>query len=198
MFIQTELTPNPAVVKFLPGVAVLPASEGGNAGTAEFCTRTEAENISDLAYALFGIEGVASVFFGADFVSVAKLAEADWDVLRPPILGLIMEHCMSGRPFVREGVKTRSAGDGDAEADISEEDAPVVARIKALLDERVRPAVAQDGGDIVFHGFEKGIVYLTLRGACAGCPSATMTLKMGVENLLRHYIPEVSEVRARA
>ncbi len=198
MFIQTELTPNPAVVKFLPGVAVLPASDGGSGGTAEFCTQAEAENVSDLAYALFGIEGVASVFFGADFVSVAKLSEADWDVLRPPILGLIMEHCMSGRPFVRDGVKTRSAGDGGATAKISEEDAPIVAKIKALLDERVRPAVAQDGGDIVFHGFEKGIVYLTLRGACAGCPSATMTLKMGVENLLRHYIPEVSEVRARA
>ncbi len=193
VFIQTELTPNPAVVKFLPGVDVLPT------GTAEFCSRGEAEGVSDLAYALFGIEGVSSVFFGRDFVSVAKLSSVDWDILRPPILGLIMEHCMSGRPFVREGsVSGDGGGEGGGEEVFSESDAAIVAKIKELLDERVRPAVAQDGGDIVFHGFEKGIVYLTLRGACAGCPSSTMTLKMGVENLLRHYIPEVSEVRARA
>ena len=202
MFIQTELTPNPAVVKFLPGVEVLPAG----VGTAEFCTRASAEGCSDLAYALFGIEGVASVFFGSDFVSVAKLSSSDWDILRPPILGLIMEHCMSGRPFVREGSVSGDIGDGVSGGSgvageggefFSESDAAVVSRIKGLLDERVRPAVAQDGGDIVFHGFEGGVVYLTLRGACAGCPSATMTLKMGVENLLRHYIPEVSEVRAK-
>ena len=190
MFIQTELTPNPAVLKFLPGREVL------SSGTAEYCSRAEAERGSDLAYALFGIEGVASVFFGNDFISVAKLSSMEWDVLKPPILGLIMEHCMSDRPFVRTG----SAGidEGGEEEDVSEEDAPIVRKIKALLDERVRPAVAQDGGDIVFHGFDRGVVYLTLRGACAGCPSATATLKMGVENLLRHYIPEVSEVRARA
>ncbi len=202
MFIQTERTPNPAVVKFLPGVEVLPAG----VGTAEFCTRAAAEGCSDLAYALFGIEGVASVFFGSDFVSVAKLSSSDWDILRPPILGLIMEHCMSGRPFVREGSVSGDIGDGVSGGSgvageggefFSESDAAVVSRIKGLLDERVRPAVAQDGGDIVFHGFEGGVVYLTLRGACAGCPSATMTLKMGVENLLRHYIPEVSEVRAK-
>ena len=206
MFIQTELTPNPAVVKFLPGGEVLPAA----VGTAEFCTRAEAEGVSDLAYALFGIEGVASVFFGSDFVSVAKLSETDWDILRPPILGLMMEHCMSGRPFVQEGsvsaaIAGEGGGDGHSDGNtngdgevLSEADAAIVVRIKALLDERVRPAVAQDGGDIVFHGFDRGVVYLTLRGACAGCPSSTATLKMGVENLLRHYIPEVSEVRARA
>ena len=206
MFIQTELTPNPAVVKFLPGVVVLP----DGSGTAEFCTRAAAEGCSDLAYALFGIEGVSSVFFGSDFVSVAKLSSVEWDILKPSILGLIMEHCLSGRPFVREGF-SGDAGGGDGgkgkdgeEGDggesggvVSKADAPVVAKIKELLDERVRPAVAQDGGDIVFHGYDRGIVYLTLRGACAGCPSATMTLKMGVENLLRHYIPEVLEVRAR-
>ena len=200
MFIQTESTPNPAVLKFLPGAGVAVLPDGVK--TAEFCSRSEAEGVSDLAYALFGVEGVASVFFGADFVSVAKLSSVEWDVLRAPILGLMMDHSLSGRPFVQEGfVAGGVSGGGDRGAvgaeEYSEADSAVVSRIKELLDERVRPAVAQDGGDIVFHGFERGVVYLTLRGACAGCPSATMTLKMGVENLLRHYIPEVSEVRAR-
>ncbi len=185
MFIQTEETPNPAVLKFLPGREVL------KNGTAEFCSKEEAEKGSELASALFAIEGVASVFFGADFISVAKLASSDWDVLKPPILGLIMEHFITGRELLCD------AGFELAKEQQGDESDPVVRKIKELLDERVRPAVAQDGGDIVFHGFDKGVVYLTLRGACAGCPSASATLKMGVENLLRHYIPEVSEVRAR-
>ena len=187
MFIQTEETPNPAVMKFLPGRVVLAS------GTAEFCSKDEAEKGSELASALFGIEGIASVFYGADFISIAKLATSEWDVLKPPILGIIMEHFITGRTLLRdEGFNLEKKQDKE------EEDAdPIVRKIKELLDERVRPAVAQDGGDIVFHGFDKGVVYLTLRGACAGCPSASATLKMGVENLLRHYIPEVSEVRAR-
>ncbi len=186
MFIQTEETPNPAVLKFLPGRVVLPS------GTAEFCSKEEAEKGSELASALFAIEGVASVFFGADFISIAKLASSQWDVLKPPILGLIMEHFITGRELLRaDGFNLEKKEQQEVDSD------PVVRKIKELLDERVRPAVAQDGGDIVFHGFDKGVVYLTLRGACAGCPSASATLKMGVENLLRHYIPEVSEVRAR-
>ena len=182
MFIQTESTPNPATLKFLPGQTVL------EAGTADFPSADTAGK-SPLASRLFGVDGVTGVFFGTDFVTVTKAEGVEWDVIKPAILGAIMEHFQSGQP-VMEGENTASG-----HAEHSGEDAEIVSQIKELLDTRVRPAVAQDGGDIVFYGFERGIVYLHMQGACAGCPSSTLTLKMGIENLLRHYIPEVVEVR---
>ncbi len=182
MFIQTESTPNPATLKFLPGVTVL------EAGTADF-PNAEAAEKSPLADRVFKIAGITGVFFGHDFVTVTKSDETEWDHVKPAILGAIMEHFQSGKP-VMLGENTSG---GHAEHD--GEDAVVVGQIKELLDTRVRPAVAQDGGDITFHGFDRGVVYLHMQGACAGCPSSTITLKMGIENLLRHYIPEVTEVR---
>lgn len=182
MFIQTESTPNPATLKFLPGQTVL------EAGTADF-PNPEASKKSPLASRIFGVSGVTGVFFGNDFVTVTKNEESQWDHIKPAILGAIMEHFVSGAPIM-EG--TDAAG---GHAEHSGENSEIVVQIKELLDTRVRPAVAQDGGDITFHGFERGIVYLTMQGACAGCPSSTLTLKMGIENLLRHYIPEVVEVR---
>lgn len=182
MFIQTETTPNPATLKFLPGEAVL------GAGTADFPT-ADAAGTSPLARRLFDVNGVAGVFLGSDFVTVTKDGAADWDHLKPAVLGAIMEHYQSGAPVI-EG----ETGSGHAEHD-GGEDAEIVTQIKELLDTRVRPAVAQDGGDITFYGFDRGVVYLHMQGACAGCPSSTLTLKMGIENLLRHYIPEVTEVR---
>ena len=183
MFIQTETTPNPATLKFLPGMTVL------ETGTADFPSLAAAE-ASPLARRIFAQRGVTGVFFGSDFVTVTKDESVRWDHVKPAILGAIMEHFQSGAP-VLEGV-ARAAG-GHAGHDGP--DGAIVAQIKELLDTRVRPAVAQDGGDITFHGFERGVVYLHMQGACAGCPSSTLTLKMGIENLLRHYIPEVSEVR---
>lgn len=183
MFIQTEATPNPATLKFLPGQAVLAT------GSADFPT-LEAAEASPLAKRIFGETGVEGVFLGPDFITVTKAETAEWDHIKPAILGAIMEHYQSGLPALdAEG----SGAVGHAEHD--GEDAHIVIQIKELLDTRVRPAVAQDGGDITFHGFDRGVVYLHLQGACAGCPSSTMTLKMGIENLLRHYIPEVTEVR---
>ena len=181
MFIQTETTPNPATLKFLPGRAVL------DQGTADF-TSAEAAAVSPLASRIFGIDGVTGVFLGSDFVTVTKADAVHWDHLKPALLGAIMEHFQSGAP-VMEGAAQA------AHAEHEGEDGEIVGQIKELLDTRVRPAVAQDGGDITFHGFDKGVVYLHMQGACAGCPSSTMTLKMGIENLLRHYIPEVTEVR---
>lgn len=181
MFIQTESTPNPATLKFLPGQTVL------DAGTADFPT-AEAAGKSPLARRIFGAGPVTGVFFGTDFVTVTKAEGADWAHVKPGILGAIMEHFQSGQP-VMEG----EAAGGHAEH--TGEDGDIVRQIKELLDTRVRPAVAQDGGDITFHGFDRGVVYLHMQGACAGCPSSTLTLKMGIENLLRHYIPEVTEVR---
>ena len=183
MFIQTESTPNPATLKFLPGQAVMPA------GTADFPTIEAAAN-SPLAQRVFAVEGVTAVFFGPDFVTVTKEETIDWNHIKPAILGAIMEHFQSGQP-VMHGEGLAAAG----HADHSGEDTEIVNQIKELLDTRVRPAVAQDGGDITFHGFDRGVVYLHMQGACAGCPSSTITLKMGIENLLRHYIPEVTEVR---
>lgn len=183
MFIQTETTPNPATLKFLPGETVL------GSGTADFPT-AEAGQASPLARRIFAVEGVAGVFLGRDFVTVTKDENAPWDHLKPAVLGAIMEHFQSGAPAV-EG--EAPAGTGHASHDGP--DAEIVVQIKELLDTRVRPAVAQDGGDITFHGFDRGVVYLHMQGACAGCPSSTLTLKMGIENLLRHYIPEVIEVR---
>jgi Fe-S cluster biogenesis protein NfuA len=184
MFIQTEQTPNPATLKFLPGRPVM------DSGTANL-TSVEAARISPLAERLFSLPAVAGVFLGSDFVSVTKAAEGDWYRLKPAILAIIMEHFTAGRP-----VLISPPGDGET-ADAGEEDEDeVVTQIKELLETRVRPAVAQDGGDIVFHDFENGIVYLEMHGSCSGCPSSTATLKAGIENMLRHYIPEVVEVRA--
>lgn len=183
MFIQTERTPNPATLKFLPGEAVM------STGTADF-RDTESADRSPLARRLFQIEGVTGVFFGGDFVSVSKSDDADWQSLKPVILGVIMEHFVAGHPLLlEEAAQTVDEEDDGADAEI-------VAQIKELLDTRVRPAVAQDGGDITYRGFHNGIVMLQLQGSCQGCPSSTMTLKMGIENMLKHYIPEVLEVRA--
>lgn len=184
MFIQTEQTPNPATLKFLPGREVL------GSATADF-RDPETASASPLAERLFRIEGVTGVFLGSDFVTVSKAQDREWYLLKPAILGVIMEHFTAGRPVILADDAT-----GDHEESVSEEDSEVVAQIKELLDTRVRPAVAQDGGDIVFRGYDQGIVYLVMQGACAGCPSSTATLKMGIENMLRHYIPEVTEVRA--
>jgi len=183
MFIQTESTPNPATLKFLPGQTVL------EMGTADFPS-AETSDKSPLAQRIFAVDGVTGVFFGTDFVTVTKTEAIEWDHIKPALLGAIMEHFQSGQPVM--------AGDhqpASGHAEHSGEDEAVVGQIKELLDSRVRPAVAQDGGDITFHGFDRGIVYLHMQGACANCPSSTLTLKMGIENLLRHYIPEVTEVR---
>ncbi|MCU0826284.1 MAG: NifU family protein [Tabrizicola sp.] len=182
MFIQTESTPNPATLKFLPGQTVL------ELGTADFPSADAAAK-SPLAKRIFAAGGVTGVFFGTDFVTVTKAESMDWAHIKPQILGAIMEHFQSGAPVI-EG---EGAAGGHAEH--TGEDGDIVRQIKELLDTRVRPAVAQDGGDITFHGFDRGVVYLHMQGACAGCPSSTLTLKMGIENLLRHYIPEVLEVR---
>jgi len=182
MFIQTESTPNPATLKFLPGQTVL------EAGTADFPSSEGAEK-SPLAERVFRVDGVTGVFLGNDFVTVTKQDAVEWDHVKPAILGAIMEHFQSGQPVMIGEAAESGHAEGDGE------NTEVVDQIKQLLDTRVRPAVAQDGGDITFHGFERGVVYLHMQGACAGCPSSTITLKMGIENLLRHYIPEVTEVR---
>ena len=182
MFIQTESTPNPATLKFLPGETVM------EQGTADF-PDLDSANSSPLAERLFALNGVTGVFLGNDFVTVTKQDSIDWEHIKPSILGAIMDHFQSGAPVIH-GEQA-----GSVHAEHLGEDTEIVGQIKELLDSRVRPAVAQDGGDITFHGFERGIVYLQMQGACAGCPSSTMTLKMGIENLLRHYIPEVTEVR---
>jgi Fe-S cluster biogenesis protein NfuA len=181
MFIQTEQTPNPATLKFLPGRAVMAR------GVADF---TEPENTgsSPLARRLFEVDGVTGVFFGSDFITVTKAAGQDWYVLKPAVLGAIMEHYMSGDPVMAPEAALEDEAAGD-------EDDAIVKQIRELIETRVRPAVAQDGGDIIFRGFERGVVYLHMRGACSGCPSSTVTLKNGIENLLRYYVPEVVEVR---
>ena len=181
MFIQTEQTPNPATLKFLPGRDVM------ESGTADF-PDPESAGRSPLAERLFQIEGVSGVFLGSDFVTVTKAEEKEWYLLKPAILGVIMEHFTAGRPVILAGAGEDSDG-------ASAEDSEVVKQIRELIDTRVRPAVAQDGGDIVFRSFEDGVVYLHMQGACSGCPSSTATLKMGIENMLRHYIPAVVEVR---
>ncbi len=181
MFIQTEETPNPATLKFLPGRAVMAE------GTADFA-RVEGAERSPLAQRLFGVDGVRRIFLGSDFVTVTKADEKDWALLKPALLGVIMEHFTTNQPVMLvEGTV--------APAESGEEDDEIIIQIKELLETRVRPAVAQDGGDIVFHSFEDGVVYLHMQGSCSGCPSSTATLKMGIENMLRHYVPEVLEVR---
>jgi Fe-S cluster biogenesis protein NfuA len=185
MFIQTEATPNPATLKFIPGRPVL------DSGTLEFLDADQGK-ASPLASRLFEIEGVRSVFFGPDFVSVTK-GEGEWQHLKPAILGAIMEHYLSGEAVTKgeqPGAETLSEKEFFAP-----EDEETVKTIKELLETRVRPAVAQDGGDITFQGYRDGVVFLHMRGACSGCPSSTATLRHGIENLLRHFIPEVQEVR---
>ncbi|MBL0372663.1 NifU family protein [Rhizobium sp. KVB221] len=186
MFIQTEATPNPQSLKFLPGKVVL------DSGTADFRSAEDAAE-SPLAERLFAIRGVTGVYFGYDFVTVSK-DDSDWQHLKPAILGAIMEHYMSGAPIMGTA---KDAADADQQGEFFDEgDINIVNTIKELLESRVRPAVAQDGGDITFRGFRDGKVYLNMKGSCAGCPSSTATLKHGVQNLLRHFVPEVQEVEA--
>lgn len=185
MFIQTEATPNPATLKFLPGREVL------REGTADFRDAASAQAASPLAERLFEIPGVTGVFFGYDFVTVTKDGP-EWQHLKPAILGTIMEHFMSGQPVMAASAGAEAGGDGEEFYDKADEE--LVLTIKELLDTRVRPAVAQDGGDITFRGFENGTVYLNMKGACSGCPSSTATLKHGIQNLLRHFVPEVQHV----
>ena len=184
MFIQTEPTPNPATLKFLPGRTVMAE------GVAELTDAAEAERLSPLARRLFEVEGVTGVYLGSDFISVTKAEPVDWQVIKPALLGAIMEHFLSGEPVVAPEAVLRAVSDA--------EDDDTVRQIKELIETRVRPAVARDGGDIVFQGFERGVVYLHLRGACSGCPSSIVTLKNGIENLLKYYVPEVVEVRSIA
>ncbi len=186
MFIQTEPTPNPATLKFLPGEPVMAQ------GTSNFPDAISASR-SPLAERLFEVDGITGVFFGSDFVTVTKGADAEWQLLKPAILGVIMEHYVSGAPLLHDQAEPAAEAE---KPEVSEEDAEIVTQIKELLETRVRPAVAQDGGDIIFHGYEDGVVMLEMFGACSGCPSSTITLKNGIENMLRHYIPEVVEVRA--
>jgi Fe-S cluster biogenesis protein NfuA len=187
MFIQTEATPNPATLKFIPGRIVL------DTGTMEFANRDAAAR-SPLAERLFDVPGVTSVFYGADFVTVTK-ADGDWQHLKPAILGAIMEHYMSGAPLLADGAAASDSDLDDEDEFFDEADAETVDMIKDLIETRVRPAVANDGGDITFRGFKDGIVYLNMKGSCAGCPSSTATLQHGIQNLLKHFVPDVVEVR---
>lgn len=186
MFIQTEETPNPAALKFLPGRPVL------ETGVADFTNRESAAR-SPLARLLFEIDGVAGVFLGSDFVTVTKTNEKIWQVLKPMVLGAIMDHFTANVPVMEAG---EDAADDDQEFNDDGVDGEIIEQIKELIETRVRPAVAQDGGDIVYKGFKNGTVYLNLRGSCAGCPSSSATLKMGIENMLKHYVPEVLQVEA--
>lgn len=191
MFIETETTPNPAALKFLPGLTVMAV------GSREFAS-PEAAEASPLAQAIFDTGEVVNVFFGADFVSVTAAPGADWSALKPQVVAILLDHFIAEAPLFAGG----SAGgiavpsDDDMVVEDRPEDAAIVAAITELLETRVRPAVAGDGGDIAYRGFRDGVVYLTLQGACSGCPSSTATLKHGIEGLLKHYVPEVTEVRA--
>ncbi|HEY1145336.1 MAG TPA: NifU family protein [Allosphingosinicella sp.] len=189
MLIQTEATPNPATLKFLPGETVL------TSGTRDFATPEEAE-ASPLASAIFSTGDVVGVFFGSDFISVTAAPSVDWSGLKPQVLGVLLDHFASGAPLFNQasaaGIHVAPAGEIGDEG----EDEDVVAQIKELIETRVRPAVAQDGGDIVYRGFQKGTVFVALHGACSGCPSSIMTLKNGIETLLKHYVPEVDAVEA--
>ncbi len=181
MFIQTEETPNAETLKFLPGCIVMPE------GTASYIQGQHCDN-SPLARRLLETEGLKGVFFGSDFVTITKETGQDWNLLKPSILGILMDHFVANLPVVTDISIESTPYEGSND--------PLVIQIRELLDTRIRPAVAQDGGDIVFHSFEDGIVYLKMQGACSGCPSSTATLKSGIENMLRHYVPEVQEVRA--
>jgi Fe-S cluster biogenesis protein NfuA len=187
MFIQTEATPNPATLKFIPGRVV------SNGGPMEFSSRESAAR-SPLAERLFDVPGITGVFYGSDFITVTK-ASGEWQQLKPAILGAIMEHYMSGAPLLADGSATDDADSDEHDEFFDEADAETVDMIKDLIETRVRPAVANDGGDITFRGFKDGIVYLNMKGACSGCPSSTATLQHGIQNLLKHFVPDVVEVR---
>lgn len=195
MFIETETTPNPATLKFLPGEQVMAA------GTREFTTEEDAA-ASPLAEALFSLGDVTGVFFGRDFVSVTAGEGVQWSGLKPQVVAMLLDHFVSGAPLFAggsaAGIAVPPAGDDGADATLGHDpaDADIVDQIKELIETRVRPAVANDGGDIVYRGFREGVVYLTMQGACSGCPSSSATLKQGIEGLLKHYVPEVVEVRA--
>jgi Fe-S cluster biogenesis protein NfuA len=191
MFIETETTPNPAALKFLPGREVMPA------GTREF-TDEDTAQASPLAAALFSLGDVTTVFFGRDFISVTAGEGVDWTALKPQVVAILLDHFVSEAPLFTGGSAGGIAVPADPASDIGHapEDEDVVAQIIDLIETRVRPAVANDGGDVVFRGFREGVVYLTMQGACSGCPSSSATLKHGIESLIRHYVPEVSEVRA--
>lgn len=191
MFIETETTPNPAALKFLPGQTVMAA------GSREFAS-AEAAEASPLAQAIFDTGEVVNVFFGADFVSVTAAPGADWSALKPQVIAILLDHFVSEAPLFAASGNGIAVPSPEEEMVIEEraEDAEVIAAINELLETRVRPAVAGDGGDIAYRGFRDGVVYLTLQGSCSGCPSSTATLKHGIEGLLKHYVPEVTEVRA--
>ncbi|MDB2414553.1 NifU family protein [Rickettsiales bacterium] len=182
MFIQTEDTPNPNTIKFIPGEDV--------SGKNIHLNRTEKSTISPLADSLFKLEKVKSVFLGSDFISVTKSDDASWDILKTEVLTTIMDHYVAGKPIINEKKEEENSSDSDDKED------PIITEIKELIETRVRPAVAQDGGDIIFHGFEDGVVKLEMHGACSGCPSSSLTLKSGIENMLQYYIPEVKSVEA--
>ncbi|OJW71459.1 MAG: NifU family protein [Sphingomonadales bacterium 63-6] len=190
MYIETETTPNPATLKFLPGQAVM------ETGTREFAS-PEAAEASPLADALFGTGEVTNVLFGRDFVSVTAAPGADWSALKPQVVAILLDHFISQAPLFAPGSAAAFAVPPEDE-DLGDDpaDADVVAQIRDLIETRVRPAVAGDGGDIQYRGFREGVVYLSMQGACSGCPSSTATLKHGIEGLLKHYVPEVTEVRA--
>jgi Fe-S cluster biogenesis protein NfuA len=189
MLIQTEPTPNPATLKFLPGESVM------TAGTRDFATPEDAE-ASPLADAIFSTGDVEGVFFGRDFISVTAAPGVEWRELKPQVLNVLLDHFSSGAPLFKPGTAADISIAPDSEVSDDPEQAEIVAQIRELIDTRVRPAVAQDGGDIVYRGFQKGTVFLALQGACSGCPSSTMTLKNGIESLLKHYVPEVEKVEA--
>ncbi|MBC2667411.1 NifU family protein [Novosphingobium flavum] len=191
MFIETETTPNPATLKFLPGQQVMAA------GTREFASPEDAA-ASPLAEALFDLGEVTAVFLGRDFISVTAAPGVSWAALKPQVVAMLLDHFVSGAPLFTPGDASAIAVPGEAEEDFGEDpaDADIVAQIRELIETRVRPAVANDGGDIVYRGFREGVVYLSMHGACSGCPSSTATLKNGIESLLKHYVPEVTEVRA--
>jgi len=184
MFIQTEQTPNPQTLKFLPGRVVM------KEGTAFYQNSDETAD-SPFAKRLFAVDGVEGVFFGSDFITITKSEKLDWQVMKPIILGDIMDHFNSDDETINSAISNK----GEVSLKEKETDSEIVKQIKELLDTRVRPAVAMDGGDIVYQSFEEGIVYLHMQGSCSGCPSSTATLKMGIENMLKHYVPEVKEVR---
>ena len=184
MFIQTEQTPNPETLKFLPGRVVM------NEGTAFYQNNKTASN-SPFAMRLFKLDGVEGVFFGSDFITITKSKQTSWEVIKPMVLGSIMDHYKSEEDTI---ISQESSKEAES-LKTTEEDSEIIKQIKELIDTRVRPAVAMDGGDIIYQSFEDGVVYLHMQGACSGCPSSTATLKMGIENMLKHYVPEVKEVR---
>ena len=189
MFIETEITPNPATLKFLPGQGVM------TTGAREFTSPEQAE-ASPLAEAIFDTGEVTNVFFGGDFVSVTAAPGADWSALKPQVVAILLDHFISQAPLFASADASGFAVPAEQDADDDPADAEIVAQIRELIETRVQPAVASDGGNIIYRGFREGVVYLQMQGACSGCPSSTATLKQGIEGLLKHYVPEVTEVRA--